>query len=216
VRALPETFRAEAKKAASAVVLDPAGWGRRPPDTPPHLEALQQAVIEGVQVRLGYTHAEGTFSERTVHPLGLVSKGTTWYPLADTDAGRCTVRVWRVRSVELTGELATRPPDFDLQRAWQDMVATFDQRRGLRHVAALVEPSMLRWLQAHFATRLTVGAADEDGRLHVDLGFPETQPDPARELCADADGLEVLDPPEGRARMAELGRLLLTRHGESR
>src|SRR5215510_16125054 len=45
VQALPETFRAEAEKAAAAVVLDPAGWGRRAPSTPPHLEALQQAVI---------------------------------------------------------------------------------------------------------------------------------------------------------------------------
>src|SRR6267154_5693560 len=48
VRALPETFRAEAEKAASAIVLDPAGWGGRAPSTPPHLEALQRAVIESV------------------------------------------------------------------------------------------------------------------------------------------------------------------------
>src|SRR5918999_1667037 len=55
VQALPETFRADAEKAASAIVLDPAGWGRSAPRTPPHLEVLQQAVIEGLQVRLGYT-----------------------------------------------------------------------------------------------------------------------------------------------------------------
>src|SRR5919107_610662 len=57
VHALPETFRAEAEKAASAIVLDPAGWGGRKPATPPHLEALQEAVIAGVQVRLAYTDA---------------------------------------------------------------------------------------------------------------------------------------------------------------
>src|ERR687891_265586 len=49
VRALPETFRAEAEKAASAIVLDPAGWGGKAPSTPPHLEALQQAVVQVVQ-----------------------------------------------------------------------------------------------------------------------------------------------------------------------
>ena len=64
VRALPETFRAEAEKAASAIVLDPAGWGGTRPSTPPHLEALQHAVIEGVQVRLGYTDATGSSTER--------------------------------------------------------------------------------------------------------------------------------------------------------
>jgi predicted DNA-binding transcriptional regulator YafY len=207
VHALPETFRAEAEKAASAIVLDPAAWGRRAPSTPPHLEKLQQAVIQGVQVRLGYTDASGAVSERVVHPLGLVSKGTTWYLVADTEAGRRTFRVWRVRS--------TRPPDFDLQRAWQEIVATLDERRGLRHVAALVEPGIVRWLQAHFGTRLTVGDTDHDGRVHVDIGFPSTYDDPARELSGYADGLEVLSPSDVRARMAELGTLLVRRHGAS-
>src|SRR5215831_11013962 len=53
VHALPETFRAEAEKAASAIVLDPARWGGKAPLPPPHLEALQEAVIEGRQIRLG-------------------------------------------------------------------------------------------------------------------------------------------------------------------
>jgi predicted DNA-binding transcriptional regulator YafY len=213
VRALPETFRAEAEKAAAAIVLDPAAWGRRAPSTPPHLETLQQAVIEGVQVRLGYTDAKGDITERVAHPLGLVSKGTTWYLVADTDAGRRTFRVWRVRSVELLDAPATRPPDFDLQRAWQEIVTTLDERRGLRHIEALVNPDMVRWLRAHFGTRLTVGDADADGRVRVVIGFPSTYDDPARELSGYADGLEVLSPREVRARMAELGALLVRHHG---
>ena len=212
VHALPETFRAEAEKAASAIVLDPAAWGRRAPSTPPHLEKLQQAVIDGVQVRLGYIDASGAATERTVHPLGLVSKGTTWYLVADTDAGRRTFRVWRVRSAELTGEPATRPPDFDLQLAWEEIVATLDERRGLRHVTALVDPGIVRWLQAHFGTRVKVDDTEDDGRVHVEIGFPSTYDDPARELSGYADGLEVLSPPEVRARMAELGALLVRAH----
>lgn len=215
MQALPETFRAEAEKAASAIVLDPAGWGRAAPSTPPHLEALQQAVIVGVQVRLGYTDAEGAVTDRVVHPLGLVSKGTTWYLVADTAGGRRTFRVWRVRSVELTAEPALRPPDFDLARAWQEIVATVDERRGLRHVGALADPGVLRWLRAHFGSRLTVGASTDDGRIHVDIGFPETHDDPARELSAYADGLEVLGPADVRARLAEIGRILMERHGSS-
>src|SRR5438045_3706139 len=150
VRALPETFRAEAEKAASAIVLDPARWGGRAPSAPPHLEALQHAVIEGVQVRLGYTDARGAVTERIVHPLGLVSKGTTWYLVADTDGGRRTFRVWRVQSVELTNDPAVRPDDFDLGRAWEDIVSTVDERRGLRRVAALADPDIMRWLRMHF------------------------------------------------------------------
>jgi predicted DNA-binding transcriptional regulator YafY len=212
VRALPETFRAEAEKAASAIVLDPARWGGKAPSTPPHLEALQQAVIEGVQIRLGYTDARGSVTERTVHPLGLVSKGTTWYLVGDTDAGRRTFRVWRVRSVELTGEAAVRPPGFDLQRAWDEIVAGLDERRGLRHVNALADPEAIRWLRAQFGTRVTFGETGSDGRINVDIAFPATHEDPARELAAYADSLEVLAP-DVRERMAEFGLMLAARHG---
>jgi predicted DNA-binding transcriptional regulator YafY len=210
VRALPETFRAEAEKAASAIVLDPAGWGGRRPSTPPHLEALQQAVISGVQVRLGYTDAKGSTTERTVHPLGLVAKGNTWYLVADTPSGRRTFRVWRVQSVELTGEPSVRPPDFDLHRAWEEIVATLDEGRGLRHVTALARGDLVRWLRVQFGTRLTVAGPEEDGRVRVDLGFPPGHDDPARELAGYADGIEVLDPPDVRARLAEIGGALVS------
>jgi predicted DNA-binding transcriptional regulator YafY len=213
VRALPETFRAEAEKAASAIVLDPARWGGTAPATPPHLDALQQAVLQGVQVRLGYTDARGAVSDRVVHPLGLVSKGTTWYLVADTDAGLRTFRVWRVRSVELTDDPARRPPDFDLHRTWAEVVATLDERRDLRPVTAVASAELIRWLRAHFGTRLTVGAPVEDGRVGVELTFPESHDDPARELCGYAEGLEVLGPPDVRARLAELGATLVARYG---
>jgi predicted DNA-binding transcriptional regulator YafY len=209
VRALPETFRAEAEKAASAVALDPAGWGRTAPSTPPHLEALQRAVIEGVQVRLGYTDAKGAVSERIVHPLGLVSKGTTWYLVADTDAGRRTFRVWRVQSVELLPDAAVRPADFDLHRAWEEIVATLDERRGLRHVTVLADPEVVKWLRVHFGT---VGVAADGGWLRVDIAFPATHDDPARELCSFAGGLEVIGPADVRARLAELGSMLAAMH----
>jgi predicted DNA-binding transcriptional regulator YafY len=209
VQALPETFRSEAEKAAAAVVLDPANWGGRTPPTPPQLEALQQAVIQGDQVRLGYTDARGADSERVVHPLGLVSKGTTWYLVADTDAGLRTFRVWRVRSVEPTGEAARRPPGFDLHRTWQEIVARLDEQRGQRRVTGLADPGIVRWLRVRFGTSLVVGGPQDDGRIAVDIGFPEGHDDPARDLCAFSEGLEVLDPPEVRARLAEIGARLL-------
>ena len=110
VRALPETFRADAEAAASAVVLDPSSWDGAVARRPVHLDVLQQAVVEGVQVRLGYVGRDRRESERMVHPLGLVSKGTAWYLVAGTDAGRRTFRLNRVRSVEVTDEPAHRPP----------------------------------------------------------------------------------------------------------
>jgi predicted DNA-binding transcriptional regulator YafY len=211
VHALPETFRAEAEAAASAVVLDPARWGEQPPTTPPFLEVLQQAVIKGVQVRLGYSDRTRAASERVVHPLGLVSKGHTWYLIADTEAGMRTFRVWRVQAVELLDEPVRRPKDFDLSTAWQQVVDRLDQFRAVAEVEALVNPGIIGPLRGHFGTRLKVEGDEPDGRLRVTIGFPVIEQ--AGLELAGYDELEVLGPPEAIAALAEAGRRLVERYG---
>src|SRR5580704_6087527 len=66
VRALPEPFRKTAEAASKAVVVDRSGWdgGRHqrpglPRPDPPHLEKVQQAVVEGRQAAIGYVAADG-------------------------------------------------------------------------------------------------------------------------------------------------------------
>jgi predicted DNA-binding transcriptional regulator YafY len=212
VRALPETFREEAERAASAVVLDPARWGDTAPPRPPYLEVLQQAVVQGVQVRLGYADRAGAASERTVHPLGLVSKEASWYLVADTEAGLRTFLLWRVRSVELTDEPARRPAGFDLADTWRDVVVTMDERRGSVRVRALADPSILGGMRGHFGRRLAVGVTTDDGRVALEIGFGVTH-NPAMELAGYGFGLEVLDPPVVRAELAAIGAGLVERYG---
>src|ERR1700704_433815 len=71
VRALPEPFRTGAEAASNAVVVDPTAWGRTSSTraTPPHLDALQQAVVDGEQVTLGYNSPNKPPTTRVVHPL---------------------------------------------------------------------------------------------------------------------------------------------------
>jgi predicted DNA-binding transcriptional regulator YafY len=212
VQALPETFRAEAEKAASSVVLDPAQWGGTPPATPPFLEPLQQAVLEERQVVLGYRDRTGTVTERTVHPLGLVSKGASWYLVADTDAGLRTFRVWRVQSVELTDDPVVAPPGFDLGETWQRVVAEMDERRGSMRVRVVADRAVVGPLRGHFGTRMEVGDATGDGRVAVDIGFSDDH-QPAMELAGYAAVLEVLDPPDVRDQLASIGAQLVDRYG---
>ena len=211
VQALPETFRAEAEKAAAAIVLDPARWGDTAPPPPPHLEALQQAVVQGVQVRLGYSDRTRAMSERTVHPLGLVAKGNVWYLVADTEAGMRTFRVWRVQSVELTDEPVRRPPGFDLAETWQGVVAAMDERRAAMRVSALADPSIVGWMRGHFGTRLTMGEVTADGRVALEIGFGATE-HAAAEIAGYSWGLEVTDPPEVRDELAAIGARLVERY----
>ena len=212
VQALPLTFRAEAEKAAAAVVLDPARWGDSAPPPPPHLAALQEAVVKEVQVRLGYTDRNRAVTDRTVHPLGLVAKGSVWYLVADTDAGMRTFRLWRIRSVEVTDTPARRPDGFDLAQTWRQVVSDMDAQRATVRVRALADPSIVGPLRGHFGRRLNVAEAGTDGRIAVDIGFAAIQ-GAGMELAGYSHGLEVLEPHQVRGQLASIGARLVERYG---
>jgi len=214
IQALPETFRAEAEQAASAIVLDPAGWGGDSPEPPRHLDTLQHAIITGVQVELGYRDRQGNVTERTVHPLGLVSKGNTWYLIAGTDNGQRTFRVWRVQSARLTDRATDRPPDFDLTQEWETIAANIAELRGEQVVSVLAEPRAVSWLRARFGKdRVSVhsNTPTDDGRLHVDITFP-TIHTPVAELAGFAPAVEVLEPANLRTELHRLGQRLVAQY----
>ena len=73
VQALPSSFRSEAEAAAGAVVLDPPIGTTARSAPPPHLDALQQAVIEAGQVKLGYGRRDGARS-----PSGSCTRWAWW------------------------------------------------------------------------------------------------------------------------------------------
>jgi predicted DNA-binding transcriptional regulator YafY len=212
VRALPEPFRAEAEAAASAVVFDPTSWDRTSALPPPFLEELQRAVVEGVQVRLGYADRERRETERVVHPLGLVAKASVWYLVAGTDAGLRTFRVGRVRSVAFTGDPVDRPDGFDLAEAWESIKASIGERRVTLRVSLRIDEHALRWVRGFFGTRLTVGAAADDGRIDAELRTWSVEA-AASELAAFGEHVEAIEPREVRDQLARIGADLVERYG---
>jgi len=217
VQALPQTFRAGAEAAAAAVVLDPAGWGGTARPRPTHLDALQRAVVDGVQVRLGYADRARSETERVVHPLGLVEKDSIWYLVADTANGMRTFRVSRVRGVSVRTEPAVRPPGFDLATTWADAGRSFDRdlRRYVVHALAdgdrlhllrhaLPEPSGRQAMDS-------AGPPGPDGRRAVTI-HSESLEVAHDELLRVGRALEVVDPLDLRHAIAETGRALAARH----
>jgi len=212
IRALPEPFRADADAAAAAVVIDASAWDRAERPPPEHLATLQQATIDGRVLRLGYVGRDRRRSDRLVHPLGLVAKGTTWYLVSDTDDGMRTFRVDRVRAVTVTDEPVRRPPGFNLQESWAQILAGLDDRRFAARVAARSDPSMLGVLRSVFGTRLTVGDPAPDGRVDVEIrGHAEAIV--GAELAGFADHVEVLAPQAVRDHLAHLGASLTRSYG---
>jgi predicted DNA-binding transcriptional regulator YafY len=206
MRALPEPLRDRAEAASTAVVVDSSGWDR-PAMTrrrPPQLEAVEHAVIDGFQVRLAYVARDRTPSERVVHPLGLVAKGSTWYLIADTEAGLRTFRVDRVSSVESTGVAAVRPRDFDLGKAWRLISDDIERMRTPITVRAAATADVLRVLGMTFGTRLGIGQAGDDHRVEVELRGHSVR-SLAAEIAGFGSRLEVFDPPELREALAAIG-----------
>ncbi|MFD9701796.1 helix-turn-helix transcriptional regulator [Lentzea sp. NPDC059081] len=214
VQALPAPFRDQAEAAASSLVVDPRRWGtsRTEGAPPPFLAELQDAVIRGVQVRLGYADSAGTETVRTVHPLGVVAKEPWWYLVTDTESGRRTFRIDRVSSVEPTGDPARRPEDFDLARSWREIVGEVDRGRTPLEALALCVPHEIGRLRMGFGDRLEVGGSTSDGRVEVVVrGYDEHSL--AGELAGLVDWIEVVGPPGVRDRLASIGATLVGRYG---
>ena len=212
VRALPEPFRADAEAAASAVVIDPKTWDQTQVPEPAHLEVLQHAVVDGRRIAIVYAGRSRPESERMVDPLGLVSKASVWYLIANTEAGLRTFRVSRVRSVVVTEEPVVRPEGFDLEEHWSSVMAELDERRVPFRAFARVEPQAIPWLRTSFGSRLEVGERDEDGRVAIELRSWSAHT-VAGELAAFARWVEVVGPPEVRDALADLGSDLVALYG---
>jgi predicted DNA-binding transcriptional regulator YafY len=204
VRALPEPFRASAEQAANSVVVDLDAWGRnRRARRPPLLDALQSAVAAGKQVELSYADRTGQPSTRVISPLGLARKGTVWYLVANTDAGRRTFRVGRVTGVQPLDTPVVRPDGFDLEAAWAEIVANVDELRSPQRVDIVADPHAVHFLQWMFDRQLQVGETQPDGRVAASIGCQSVERCTA-EIAGLGARIEVIAPPEARAHLARL------------
>ncbi|SHN44047.1 helix-turn-helix transcriptional regulator [Cryptosporangium aurantiacum] len=210
VQALPKTFRADAEAAADATMIDPTRWGERERQRPERVELLQSAVVRRRRVRLVYTSGKRERTERLVDPWGLVDKDDVWYLIAGTDNGRRTFRVDRIVEAEPTEEPSSRPDDFALAEAWEEVVGEVEERRSRTWATVLIETRFVPILRGHFGRHCHVDA-EIDGRSQVRVGAP-TPLDIARNLAGWGGQVEVLDPPPVRAQLARIGAELVSRY----
>ena len=216
VRALPEPFREGAEAASNAVVVDPNHWsGFGPParPTPVHLDALQSAVIDGVQVELGYVARDGAATTRVVHPLGLATKVTTWYLVADTEAGLRTFRVDRVTSVAPTGVPVVRPEGFDLQAAWQLVTERVGQSWASHRARGTADAAMVGILRLVFGPRLRIGPAVDGGRVEIEVASGNLQA-LAGEIAGFGAAVDLHEPPEVREALRAIGAELTAQYAD--
>lgn len=211
VRALPEPLRDQATAASSAVVVDPVGWDRVASTVPRWLDAVQDVVVSGRQIELGYVARDRAATTRRVHPLGLAAKGAVWYLVAHTERGMRTFRVDRITSVSETDEPVVRPEGFVLEDAWRLIADRVDAMRAPVVATGAMDASMVGIARGRFGTRLRVAGAAEDGRIEFEVrGHSD------RALAAELAGfgglVEVAEPEGVRTALALIGDQLVARY----
>ena len=207
LRALPQTFRADAEAAAGAVVVDAAAWGGREQRVPAVVVRLQDAVVHRQEVRLTYRGAGGA-RERLVEPWGLADKDGTWYLLAGTADGRRTFRTDRVEDAVATGRTVERPAGLDLAAAWREVVEEVEGRRSRVAATVLADARDVPLLQRSFGRHCTVEGEAPDGRLRLRL-TAHLAVSLAEQLAGWGARVEVVEPAEVRAHLVRIGEELL-------
>ncbi|MFJ5270751.1 helix-turn-helix transcriptional regulator [Streptomyces sp. NPDC088358] len=75
MRAVPAPMRPHAEAASKAILVDGLDWSRTAGGSGSHRHALERAVLDGRQVRLGYTHADRAPTEGDLGEGGLDERG---------------------------------------------------------------------------------------------------------------------------------------------
>lgn len=211
VRALPETFRADAEAAAETVVIDPSQWGRPVRERPALVAELQEAVVQRRKVRLIYRGWDREPAERLVEPWGLVEKSQVWYLLGRTDGGRRTYRVDRIVDAVVTDEPAERPANLDLAEAWAEVVRAVDEQRHGASATIVTDPNVLPFLRERLGEQAVTAEPLDGNRLRVRVAAPTTEL-LARGLAGWGDQIDVLEPDSVRVELGRIGAELVQRN----
>jgi predicted DNA-binding transcriptional regulator YafY len=143
---LPAGVRQHAQFVQQRVLIDTRGW-RDASESASSLPVLLDALWRDRQVRFLYENVLCEATHRTVDPLGLVARGSTWYLIAVRDSELRTYRVSRLKEPEILNAPARQPPDFDLAVYWKRSAAEFREKLPQYRATFLAKPSVMRWVR---------------------------------------------------------------------
>lgn len=181
--ALPKDLREQAAAMSERLHVDPTGWHASIEDLS-MLPIVQDAVARNCKLTFDYTRADGESAPRTVDPLGIVAKGSSWYLVARAPNGMRTYRVSRMRDATPLAITFERPANFKLTSYWETSTAEFAKQRKDFDAVIEAHPQAARSLRGWCVTSphearparegwftLNVRFEDEEQARFIILGF---------------------------------------------
>ena len=213
--ALPTSHRKEEERIRGRIHLDWEGWSglRRPT---PYLNVVYQALFTDRQVLIRFPMHFGAIGEKTVHPLGLVTKDGAWHLVCLQNE---LVKVHLISDLlyaEIQPETCLRPEGFRLENFWQEYCRRAEENRSYYAVTVRIPADQLPDLER--VTRQHVERIDQppgdvqDGNLiTVRLAFFSLGHARSR-LIVFGGALEVLEPRALRLSMADYAEQILRKY----
>ncbi|MGI5379409.1 helix-turn-helix transcriptional regulator [Streptomyces sp. CA-251387] len=203
--ALPPELRAHADRVGGRFHLDAPGWYAEAGEAP-YLTAVADAVWNCRVLHIRYRRwREPTDVERRLEPYGLVLKAGRWYVVAAP--GPRTFRVDQILRLAVADEEFTRPDDFDLAAYWAAYQRDFHDR--LRPAEAVV-----RLAPGVTLDRTAGHRTEKDGWTRATVPI-ESVDHAHADFLRLGTGIEVLEPPELREKIARTVAELAERYGNS-
>ncbi len=203
--ALPQELRIHADRISGRFHLDAPGWYADADETP-YLPAVADAVWNSRVLHVLYRRwREPTDVERRLEPYGLVLKAGRWYVVAGPEPR--TYRVDQILRLTATGEEFTRPDGFDLAAHWAAYQRDFHDRLYRGEAVVRLAPGVT-------LDRAVNHRTENGGWTRADVPI-ESVDHAHAEFLRLGTGIEVLEPPELREKIARTVAELAERYGNS-
>lgn len=172
-----------------------------------HLEALQRALVEGRRVRLEYLSAsKGELTERSVDPWGLIAAVGHWYLVGfdHLSSDERMFRTDRIKRLEVTGEAAEVPADFDPESYRRGFSG-----HGETTVSFEISPAVARWFEDYYPAGEVTTQADGWRRVTLVAGGLKWAATLVVRLGAD---VRAVEPPELQEEARRTARAIAARY----
>lgn len=211
---LPSPQREKEERLRSRIHLDWQSWsGLRHPT--PYLGVLYKALFNDCQVTIRYPLLFGQVVEKTVDPLGLVTKSGVWYLVCRQNEQIKVHAVSSLNSAFPNNKPFSRPAGFELDRFWQEYCRRVEENHTYYAVILRVQPAVLsdleRTAEQHAEVLETQSVQDDEGLIVVRLVFFSLAHARSR-LMGLGGAIEVLEPCALRLSMADFARQILLKY----